>query len=125
MSDSRNAADWRQLQEFAGVDLSKSFALSWRMDSETLVLDADVLLLPDHPFYEKPRPAEKVCIRAAVIEFPYCEAVSHDGEDQDVDSLQHGAIETLRVRDGVYEIVGEFGTVRIDSERPLLRLKGS
>ena len=125
MSTGDDTVEWRQLQEFASVDLSKSFALSWRMESETLVLDADVLLLPDHPFYEKPRPAEKVCIRAAVIEFPYCDAVSHDGEEQDIDCLKHGAIETLRARDGVYEIVGEFGTVRIESERPLLRLKGS
>lgn len=95
------------------------------MESGTLILDADVMLTKDHPFYEKPRPAEKVCIRAAVIEFPYCESVSHDGESQSVDALPHGAIETLRVKDGVYKIVGEFGTLRIDAERPLLRLKSS
>ena len=124
MNDNDDFVDWRKLKEFVGVDLSKSFALSWRMESETLILDADVLLMPDHPFYEKPRPAEKVCIRAAVIEFPYCDAVSHDGEAQTVDALPHGAIETLRVENGDYEIIGEFGTLRINSERPLLRLKG-
>ena len=33
------------------------------------IVDVDLLLQPDHPFYERPRPAEKVCIRPALIEF--------------------------------------------------------
>ena len=39
MSDSRATIDWRQLREFAAVDLSRSFVLSWHMEFDTLVVD--------------------------------------------------------------------------------------
>ena len=66
--------DWRQLREFADVDLEGSFVLSWASEAGALMIDVDVLLLPEHPFYEPPRPAEKQCIRPALIEFPFCVA---------------------------------------------------
>ena len=129
MSDDEKIS-WRQLREFAGVDLAKSFVLSWHSEGETLVLDIDVYLEADHPFYEKPRPAEKICIRPAVIEFPYCEALQADAEDSSevidiAEKLKRGAISDLYVLDdGRYAISGEFGTVSVTSERPILRLKG-
>ena len=122
--------DWRRLREFADVDLEASFVLSWLYESGTLYIDVDVLLLPEHAFYEKPRPKEKVCIRPAIIEFPMCEAVIVAGIDAGednaatVDKLDHGGIEDLRLlSDGCYEISGAFGVIRIEAERPLLRLK--
>ena len=65
MTDHNANVSWRDLREFAGVDLAKSFILSWHVEAETLVIDIDLYLEPEHPFYETPRPAEKVCIRAA------------------------------------------------------------
>ena len=125
-----DVVDWRRLREFADVDLEASFVLSWLHESGTLFIDIDVLLLPEHAFYEKPRPREKVCIRPAIIEFPFCEAVAVEGvvsgEDNaaTVDKLGHGAITDLRLlTDGCYEISGAFGVVKIEAERPLLRLK--
>lgn len=122
---------WRKLREFADVDLTKSFILSWHVESATLMIDVDLFLEPDHPFYEKPRPAEKVCIRPAIIEFPYCDSISPDRGDVDgslgdiAAALEIGAIEGLRrFNDGPFEIRGDFGMVRIDAERPILRLRG-
>lgn len=129
MSDSERIG-WQQLREFADVDLTKSFVLSWHTEGETLVIDIDLYLAPEHPFYEKPRPAEKGCIRPAYIEFPYCEEVRADAADgreviENVEKLPHGAIRDLCVLDdGRYAISGEFGTVSINAERPILRLKG-
>jgi hypothetical protein len=132
MADDNDVVDWRRLREFADVDIEASFVLSWQYESGTLFIDVDILLLPDHPFYEKPRPKEKICIRPAIIEFPFCEKVLIEGvqagEDTaaTVDKLGHGAIGGLRLlTDGCYEIAGQFGTVRIESERPLLRLKSA
>ena len=71
--------DWRDLREFAAVDLSRSFVLSWEVESGVLLIDVDLLLTPEHPFYETPRPREKVCIRPAVIEFPFCQRIASDG----------------------------------------------
>lgn len=129
MSADTESVDWRRLREFAAVDLSQSYVLSWHLEADSLVADIDVYLTPEHPFYEKPRPAEKHCIRPAIIEFPYCDQIAADGQQNGsslsdtVESLQSGRIDALRARDGEYEIRGEFGTVRILAERPLLRLK--
>jgi hypothetical protein len=122
--------DWRQLREFADVDLERSFVLSWACEAGTLLIDVDVLLLPEHPFYEPPRPAEKLCIRPALIEFPFCVTVTLAGAEPSADlaasaaSLRGGAIAGLQlIADGNYDLSGDFGTVRIQAERPLLRLK--
>jgi hypothetical protein len=129
MANSEEAVDWRKLREFADVDLTSSFVLSWAYEAGSLLVDIDLLLLPDHPFYESPRPAEKVCIRPALIEFPFCEAVDAEADGADISAttagLGGGAITGLRLlTDGHYEITGDFGVVGIEAERPLLRLKG-
>ena len=130
MNDSLEATDWRMLREFAAVDLTQSYVLSWHMESETLFVDVDLFLTPEHPFFEEPRPAEKVCIRPAFIEFPYCEGLGleHSSDENlhaTANGLDHGSIEGFRrLADGRYEISGEFGNVLVNSDRPLLRLKG-
>jgi hypothetical protein len=129
MGDDGTTINWRQLREFVDVDLTRSFILSWRMRGEALVIDIDLYLEPEHPFYDKPRPAEKVCIRPALLEFPYCSELSVDAvgrvEGAEIsDKLGLGSISNLVVLDdGRYAISGEFGTVSVNAERPILRLK--
>ena len=129
MTGDRDSTGWQDLREFADVDLARSFVLSWSTEGEALIVDIDLFLEPQHPFYEAPRPAEKVCIRPAVIEFPFFENLRLTGSaskqaSEIINVLGHGAIEDLSVSgDGCYEIRGEFGTVSLQAERPLLRLK--
>ena len=129
MVDQEQTTDWRQLREFADVDLTRSFVLSWHVESDSLIIEIDLFLTPAHPFYEMPRPAEKVCIRPAYIEFPACEDLvadgGTDGEPAAIAAfLGHGAISGLRrCAEARYEISGEFGTVFVNAERPLLRLR--
>ncbi len=130
MTGTDDITDWRQLREFAGVDLTNSFVLSWHAEAGALLVDVDVCLLPEHAFYEKPRPAEKACIRPAYVEFPHCEGLGLNGEFESdtfdiAGNIGHGGISGFcRRADGRYEISGEFGTVLVDAERPILRLKG-
>ena len=129
MSD--NTTHWQDLREFAAVDLTESFILSWQINATTLLIDIDLFLCPDHPFYEEPRPSEGACIRPAEIEFPDCLTLTADNAgDEPVDLnavaavLDAGKIHDLwRVGDGQYQISGEFGVVRIEADRPILRLK--
>ncbi len=130
MVNANGSTDWRLLREFAAVDLTQSFVLSWHLEGAALCIDIDVQLTPDHPFYEEPRPAEKVCIRPALIEFPHARTIEADGvsASQDVSeaitALRLGAISGLRrLADGRYELEGGFGVVLIAAERPILRLK--
>ena len=129
MSD--DVTNWTELREFAAVDLTQSFVVAWETDAESLMIDLDLYLRPEHAFYEEPRPAEGACFRAAVIEFPSCTQVAKPGKTDNgtvadaIDSLKSGRIAGLRrTGDGQYEITGEFGSVDILAERPLLRLKG-
>ena len=121
--------DWSELREFSGVDLASSFIVSWSAEGDALVIDLDLCLEPAHPFYEIPRPAEKACIRPAFLEFPCCDEISTPGGDSGaaremVGHLGLGVITGLRLLDeGCYEIAGEFGTVSVTAERPILRLK--
>ena len=124
------ATDWRELREFRGLDLTQSYVLSWEVQTGILMVDMDLHLLPEHAFYEKPRPAQKVCIRPAVIEFPYCESILADkvpGTSKPAEvasALGLGAISGFRrLGDGRNELRGTFGVVVIDAERPLVRLK--
>lgn len=96
------------------------------MRNTTLAIEIDLFLLPEHPFYEVPRPAEKVCIRPAILEFPHCDALRAGDDSRTpadvVGDLRLGAIDGLkRMDEGPFEIDGEFGTVVIDAERPILR----
>ncbi len=130
MTDSSDYVGWRKLREFADVDLTKSFILSWHVEAGALLIDVDLFLEHGHPFFEKPRPSEKVCIRPAIIEFPRCQSIQPDGVEAEgsmadvVATLSLGAIEGLRrFSDGPFEVRGEFGMVHIDAERPIMRLR--
>ena len=125
-----DATSWRELREFRGVDLAGSYVLGWTFDRGSLLVDLDILLLPEHPFYERPRPAEKVGSRGATLEFPHCESIRHSGRGAvDIaDSLAvlgTGKLANLRVyAEGVYEIEGRFGRITLEAERPVLMLAG-
>lgn len=125
-----DGTDWTELREFRNVDLTRSYLLSWSAEAGSLLADVDLYLCPEHPFYEKPRPAEKACYRPAYIEFPYCTALQRPGEAEKarfpdaLENLGAGRILTfMRTGEGQYEITGEFGKVQVEAERPMVRLK--
>ncbi len=130
MTDGGDKTGWQELREFADVDLTQSYVLSWQAERDTLLIDVDLYLEKGHPFFEQPRPAEKVCIRPALIEFPYVDECRFGDSPpvqltEIIKDVGTGAIEDLSVSgDGCYEIRGEFGTVWVNAERPILRLKG-
>ena len=134
MDESTN--DWRELREFAGIRLDESFVLSWALDGDSLCVDLDLCLAPEHSFYEEPRPSEGQCIRAAMLDFPHCSLLAEVEQAVGLADMDRAAIAAAaarlglgkingmrRIGDGKYEISGLFGRVRIDAERPLVRLK--
>jgi len=125
-----DTTDWRDLREFRGVDLEASYVLGWKVKEGALVVEVDLCLAPEHPFYEPPRPSEKACIRPAVIEFPGCTQVAVAGSPaagspaEAASRLDLGRIGGFaRVGEGGYRLTGRFGTVDIRADRPLLRLR--
>ncbi len=132
----RNTNDWRELREFTGVRLDESFVLSWALVRDSLCIDLDLCLAPEHSFYEEPRPSEGKCIRAAILEFPHCTRLASEARESAAGDMGHAAIAAeaaalglgkidgmRRTGDGQYEINGSFGRIQIAAERPLVRLK--
>ena len=100
MSD--DETNWTEFREFATVDLDQSFVVAWETNGGSSVIDLDVVLRPEHAFYEEPRPAEGACFRPAVIDFPLCTQITGPGKDCNgnvagaVESLKSGRIAGLR-----------------------------
>lgn len=123
--------NWTNLREFRAVDLTRSFVLSWEFNVDSLLIDLDLALCPEHAFYEQPRPSESACFRPAILEFPGCTKITNPTAPDALDNkklaevLEHGKIYSFKlVADGEYVLGGEFGDIGIIAERPLLRLKG-
>lgn len=122
--------DWIDLREFKAVLLTESYVLSWAFESGSMLIDIDLCLSAEHPFYETLRPAETKCIRQAIIEFPACSSATVNAVSRNaasiVESLQTtggGLISGLRrTGEGRYELSGKFGVVDIYAERPILRI---
>jgi hypothetical protein len=119
---------WKDLREFKGIDLTRSYVLAWTIDAGSLLVDVDLCLFAEHAFYEEPRPSEKACYRPALLEFPCCEmatdSATHCRLADSVQKLRPGKISDLvRTGEGRYQISGEFGTIIIQAERPMVRLK--
>ena len=122
--------DWRSLREFRGIDLSASFALGFKFDGGKFQVDADLCLLEDHAFYETPRPAEKACFRPASIDFDDCREIVVDSGESATDLRSAAAaIGGGQMRDfrktgpARYRFEGDFGTVAIIAERPVVRFR--
>ena len=115
---------WRELRTFDGINLDRSFVVSWGKEGDTITLELDLVLDRTHPFYETPRPAERECFRQGKVLFPFCSRVNgHDTKEFDPLSLTVGRIVELReLTEGEYEINGEFGKVIVESEEPAVEL---
>ncbi len=127
MSD---AVSWTEFREFRGIDLEASFLLSATLLGDMLKLELDLVLTPEHALYEKPRPAQKACVRAGIVEFPYLDRLAVDDQAiltetavSALASLEPGRISALSVAgEGSYLLSGEFGTVAFESGRPVLHI---
>lgn len=126
-----DTTDWTGFREFKSVALTASYVLSWHCEGASLVVDLDLCLQPDHAFYEPPRRAGRPCIRPALLEFPECTRLAPAAAAADLPVARAASTMGLgriagfrRVGEGRYRLFGEFGTVTIESGRPLLRLTG-
>jgi hypothetical protein len=122
--------NWQELREFKAVDLTQSFVLSWEANTDSLLIDVDLFLCQEHPFYERPRPSDQACFRPAHLEFPCCSAIfaAESGAGRSIaESIKHlgaGRISDLRrTGEGQYEIIGNLGVIAVSAERPMVRLK--
>ena len=112
--------DWRQLEDFKGIDLNDSFILSWEQSINKLSFELEASIWPESMFYTKPPANQYTCYRKATLSFAEIEGVvgliSMDLARYSTDpdgSIDYGNIDSLIVTANGFNVVGDFGEVII------------
>jgi hypothetical protein len=120
---------WREMAAFTGVDLEDSFIKGWQLSADSFVIELEASLWPEHPSYESPIKGNYTCYKPARLVFPSARQVSGLRPMSDVratrdpnGSIDYGTIDVLTGSGARYRVVGEFGSVTLESDAPVLQL---
>jgi hypothetical protein len=115
-----NKMDWRQLEEFKGIDLNDSFVLGWKQSLNELSFELKASIWPESIFYEAPKANEYTCYRKATLSFSEIKSVvgltSIESARYSTDpdgSIDYGNIDSLDITENGFNVVGDFGEVII------------
>ena len=112
--------DWTQIDVFKGIDLNDSFVLNWSHEGNQLIFYLEASIWPGSKYYTGVKKGEYTCYRQATLAFvgindisgllPIETAASTTDPDGSVD---YGTIESFQAFDGMFELSGDFGKVKI------------
>ena len=116
---------------FEHVDLQGSIVLSWRIETDRLIVELEISLMPSHPQYSERMPGERSCFRRGRLVFPKIRSVSGlfsmDEVQPSIDatgSPDYDTVYTLKSDDGrLFYFEGEFGEVTLECGAPRLDLE--
>jgi hypothetical protein len=118
--------DWRDMAEFAAVDLEDSFILGWQYAPEAggLAFEVGASLWPGHPAYEPPQRGEHTCYKRTAMLFVNASVIGRLPQQSDVEPGRdadgredYGSFDTLSLDDGTYRVVTDFADVLIRCDR--------
>ena len=120
---------YHDLPSFRGYYLEDSYVLAIHLSGNELAFDLEVVLLSDHPEYARPKPGEQHCYRRSRLSFGRPSEIRFDGPTAlrptvDPDgSVDLGNIDSLtRTKDGRFAIAGDWGSIEVRSEPPVIEL---
>jgi hypothetical protein len=118
---------WLEMPEFDGLDLTESYVLGWAVTPEGLRFDLDIALAPSHPDYTPPPTRERDCYRRGTLLFPAAHSIRGLAETSQVvgaidlsGERDYGTFDHLEANGGTFRLEGEFGTVTLLSDRPVV-----
>jgi hypothetical protein len=123
--------NWTAMPAFHGLDLSESFISSWEHHENSLLVEADFVLTPDHPSFRPPVPDEWACFKRGKLTFPNVRSTKGLRSMAEV----RPAIDATGERDyghfdsfverapGTFEVSGDFGTFTVESEQPIVEIR--
>ena len=119
--------DYTQFPELAGVYLEDSYVLAISEIPGKLVFSLDAVLTPESPAYEAPRPGEQYCYAAGTLIFEGVHDVDWVNRNQNTftdasGEEDFGNIDILRMEGTSIVAEGDWGEVRIVSQRPRFEL---
>ena len=122
---------WRELPTFQGIDLEDSWIRGWHYDRENqrLVFDVELSLWPGHPAYEAPRPKEWTCYKHGQVVFSEVDSLEGLADQESIlptidsdGTADFDSFDGLQMIDGVYEVAGAFGKVRLTANMVTVEL---
>ncbi len=111
------------------VYLEDSYVLSIQTDEENnfITFLLEIVLLEEHPLYTEPLVSEAYCYKKGKLSFPntqsYSLVRSNAEPVKDPDgSIDYGNIDEMYLKDNSYFLSGEWGTLTITSDSPVITL---
>jgi hypothetical protein len=116
---------YHQLPGLQSVYLEDSYVTEIVETPDRLAFDLDAVLTEDHPLYQAPAPGEQYCYRPAQLIFPNVRRVSwlehHLRPSTDAaGEVDYGNIDVFYKDDDTYHLEGDWGTVEVVSDPPVL-----
>lgn len=113
--------DWKEMKEFAGIDLNDSFVLSWNYGKQNILIELEASVWPESKHYKALKCGEYTCYRKAIIEVTNAKSVEgmlkQESAEPIIDpdgSEDYGNIDSLSVINGCFNITGAFGNVSVE-----------
>jgi hypothetical protein len=122
---------WRENPCFNGISLEDTWIEGWHYDPQVqrLVFDVEFSLWPGHPKYEEPWPNEWTCYKRGRLIFEGVRSLTGLEDQGSVrpaldadDKVDYGNFDALNVDGHAYEVVGNFGDVRLSADSVLVEV---
>lgn len=112
--------DYTEIDIFKGIDLNDSFVLNWSQENDHLSFELEASIWPESEYYIAPKKDEHTCYQKATLEFVGVKNISGLKPKESVQSstdtdgsVDYGNIDDLKVLDGSFLVIGDFGSVTI------------
>lgn len=122
--------DYWELTGFEQLYLEDSWITAIQIDTDSVRIDADIVLRENHPSYTSPLPGEKYCYRSGVICFQNVSSVDWRGRGAPaaVDASgerDFGSFDEFHVLNkNQYVLSGDFGKLVVDCSAPVVWFTG-
>src|SRR6185312_1619426 len=117
--------DYTRMPGLEGIYLEDSFVLDIAASDGAVEFALDAVLTPRHPLYHAPREGEQYCFRKLRLRFPRTVEVDWNRRSRDVrvdasGETDLGHIESFSRSGERYHLFGDWGSVEIRSDAPVL-----
>lgn len=121
------ARPYTALDQLRHVYLEDSYVLGISESEANVDFLLDLVLTEDHPAYAAPRDDEQYCYRRALLRFPNVTRAAWDTRvvvpaRDATGSVDYGSIDTFVVDRRSYRLTGDWGSVTVESDPPVLRM---
>lgn len=118
--------EYTNFQGFENVFLEDSFVLKIKTSKSFAEFFVEIILRKHHPLYSKPKPKEQYCYKNGIISFPQIEniiwvKVNMNPSTDANNEVDFGNIDSFFYENDFYNILGDWGELKIQSQGPIIK----